>query len=182
MYCFNERFDDAVHLLEQWQSAKGEPEEFMFFKLLGEASLGVGRHAVAIRYLQRSLQLYPRNADSLSMLGLLYVLEEEGAKVGLDLCDRAIIMDESEVEHMYRRAVALFHLKRYEDSLVSVRKVVQRQKNHDRAVLLRGEIYENLGFKSRAEQSFQRVLTINSAGENRIKQARNYLKKLTKNK
>ncbi|RUM34056.1 MAG: hypothetical protein DSY58_08480 [Desulfobulbus sp.] len=177
MYCLLEKYEAAVTLLKQWQSAKGEPEEFMFFRIMGEAYLGAGRHRDAIRYLQHSLQLYPRNADSLSMLGLLYVLEDEGADVGLGLCDRAIAMDESDVEHMYRRAVALVYLQRYEAALADVRKVVRKRKNHDRAVLLRGEIYDKLGSTLRAQQSFQRVLTIDNAGEERKKKARIYLKK-----
>ena len=180
LYCMKEQYEQAVILLNSWRQAKGEPEEFMFFRLLGEACMGSGRNRDGIEALQRSLQLHPRNADSLSMLGLLYVLEGEGAEVGLSLCDRAVAMDETEADHLYRQAFALFFLDRLAEALSAVRTALAIRRNHDRAVLLRGMIYARLGMFGKARQSFQRVITMTTAGDNRKKQAQAELTKIVK--
>jgi len=179
LYCMQEQYDQAVVLLNQWKEANGTTDEFMFFRLMGEACMGVGRNKDAIQALQRSLQLHPRNAEALSMLGLLYVLEGQGAEVGLSLCERAIGMDESEVEYYYRLALALFHLGRFNEALPAVRSALKIRRNHDRAVLLRGRIYEGLGSVYKARQSYQRVVAMKAAGNDRKKQARARLEIIT---
>jgi tetratricopeptide (TPR) repeat protein len=179
LYCMQEQYDNAVVLLDQWQEAKGTPDEFIFFRLMGEACMGAGRNKDAIQALQRSLQLHPRNSEGLSMLGLLYVLEGQGAEVGLSLCDRAIGMDETESEYYYRLASALFHLDRFNEALPAVRSALKIRRNHDRAVLLRGRIYEGLGSVYQARLSYQRVVAMKTAGNIRKKQARARLKKIS---
>ena len=180
MYCQNEQYDKAVSLLTQWRHNREEPDEFMFFRLMGEACLGAGQNKEAIGFLQKSLQLYPRNADSLSMLGLLYILEGEGEDVGLSLCQRAVLMDEAEPAHLYRMAMARYALEQYDQALLLVRQVVQRQKNNDRAVLLRGQIYEKMGQVRKACQSYQRVLVLPGASQERIITAQKRIKKSRK--
>ena len=179
LYCMREQYDHAVILLTLWQEIKDAPNEFMFFRLMGEACMGAGRNKDAIQALQRSLQLHPRNAEGLSMLGLLYVLEGQGAEVGLSLCDKAIGMDETEAEYYYRLASALFHLDRFNEALPAVRSALKIRRNHDRAVLLRGRIYEGLGSVRQARQSYQRVVAMKAAGNSRKKQARIRLNKIT---
>ncbi len=181
MYCLQEKYGKAVVLLQHWQDNKGEPEESVFFKLMGEACLGSGNHKKAIYALQRSLQLYPHNPDSLSMLGLLYVLEGEGTDIGLSLCEKAITMDESEPEHLFRLARAYFHAGRYEEALAGVRKVILRQKNNGRAVLLRADIYSKLGLYRKALQSYRRVLVLDGVGSSRRERARAQLVKIKNN-
>ena len=178
MYCLSEQYSKAAALLNEWQQAEGVPEEFMFFRMLGEACMGAEQNREAMQALQHSLQLYPGNADSLSMLGLLYVLEGEGAEVGLSLCDKAVAMDETEAEHLYRQASALFFLHRFDQALAAVRAALRLQINHDRAVLLRGRIYEGAGHRGKARQSYQRVLSMNKVGLTRKKQAEAGLKRL----
>ena len=171
LYCLVEQYDNAVMLLKRWQEIKGLPEEFMFFRIMGEACMGAGRNREAIESLQRSLQLHPGNADSQSMLGLLYVLEDEGAEVGLSLCNRAVFMDEDNAEHYFRLASALSHLGENVEALSAVRTALRIKRNHDRAILLRGRIYENLGRISRAIQSYQRLESLKNSSDSRKKEA-----------
>ncbi len=178
LYCMTEQYESAVALLHRWQASKGPPEEFMFFRLMGEACMGALRNREAIENLQRSLQLHPGNSDSLSMLGLLYVLEGEGEEVGLSLCNRAVSMDEGDAEHFYRLASALYHLERNDEALAAVREAVRLRKNHDRAVLLRGRIYERLGLVRQAAQSYRRVGTLKTASAERKQTALARLHKL----
>jgi tetratricopeptide (TPR) repeat protein len=179
MYCTNEQYAKAVTLLKKWQKVEGSPEEFMFFRILGEACMGARQNRKAVQALQHSLQLYPGNADSLSMLGLLYILEGEGAEVGLSLCDKAVAMDETEPDHLYRLASALFYLSRFDQALDAVRRALRLQTSHGRAVLLRARIHEGAGHKGKARQSYQRVLAMKKAGPLQKKQAKTGLKRVS---
>ena len=165
LYCLEEQFAKAVNLLTDWQDLRGVPGEFTYFRIMGEACMGMGSNRKAIRALQHSLRLQPHSADSQSMLGLLYVLEEQGAEVGLSLCDRAIAADEGEPEHLYRRSSALFHLDRFTEALSDVRAALCIRRNNDRAVLLRAELHEQLGSLGMARQSYQRLLDLNGSAD-----------------
>ena len=171
LYCLEEEFEKAVSLLKEWWELRGEPSEFIFFRLFGEASMGAGEHHEAIKALQRSLQIYPQNADSQSMLGLLYVLEDQGAEVGLSLCDRAITADSGDARHLYRRAAALRHLGRLHEALEDVRESLKVQRNNEQTLLLRAILYEELGSLRRAQQGFQRIVSMKKSTENRKKEA-----------
>lgn len=171
LYCLEEKFAQALALLKEWRTRHGEPTEFIFFRLLGEAALGAGDHHEAVTALQHSLRIYPQNADSQSMLGLLYVLEDQGAEVGLSLCDRAIAADSGDARHLYRRAAALHHLGHLAEALNDVRKSLQLQRNNEQTLLLRAILYEELGSLYRAQQSFQRIVSMKKSTENRKKEA-----------
>ncbi|MCI5139285.1 MAG: tetratricopeptide repeat protein [Candidatus Electrothrix sp. AR1] len=171
LYCLQEEFKKAVDLLKEWRELRGEPSEFIFFRLFGEASMGAGEHHKAIKALQRSLQIYPQNADSQSMLGLLYVLEGQGAEVGLSLCDRAVTADRGDARHLYRRGAALRHLGRLREALDDVRESLKVQRNNEQTLLLRAILYEELGSLRRAQQGFQRIVSMKKSTENRKKEA-----------
>ncbi|MCI5165126.1 MAG: tetratricopeptide repeat protein [Candidatus Electrothrix sp. GM3_4] len=179
LYCLQEEFEKAATLLKEWRSLKGEPSEFIFFRLLGKASMGAGENNEAIKALQRSLQIYPQNADSQSMLGLLYVLEGQGAEVGLSLCDRAITSDSGDARHLYRRAAALRHLERLNEALDDVRESLRIQRNNEQTLLLRAILYEELGSLRRAQQGFQRIISLKKNTENRKKEALAGLARIT---
>ncbi|WP_446009385.1 tetratricopeptide repeat protein [Candidatus Electrothrix sp.] len=165
LYCLMENFAKAVSLLQEWKERNGEPSEFIFFRLSGEAFMGAGKHHEAIKALQRSLQIYPQNADSQSMLGLLYVLEDQGVEVGLSLCDRAITADSGDALHLYRRAQALHHLGRHTEALENVKASLKLQKNNEQTLLLRAILYEELGSLRRAQQGFQRIVSLKKSTE-----------------
>jgi tetratricopeptide (TPR) repeat protein len=179
LYCLQEEFKKAATLLKEWRELKGEPSEFIFFRLLGKASMGAGENNEAIKALQRSLQIYPQNADSQSMLGLLYVLEGQGAEVGLSLCDRAITSDSGDARHLYRRAAALRHLEHLNEALDDVRESLRIQRNNEQTLLLRAILYEELGSLRRAQQGFQRIISLKKSTENRKKEALAGLARIT---
>jgi tetratricopeptide (TPR) repeat protein len=171
LYCIKEKFAKAVNLLKEWKERNGEPSEFIFFRLSGEAFMGAGEHHEAIKALQRSLQIYPQNADSQSMLGLLYVLEGQGAEVGLSLCDRAITADSGDALHLYRKAQALHHLGRHTEALENIKASVKLQRNNEQTLLLRAILYEEIGSLRRAQQGFQRIVSMKKSTESRKKEA-----------
>jgi tetratricopeptide (TPR) repeat protein len=133
--------------------------------------MGAGEHHEAVKALQRSLQIYPQNADSQSMLGLLYVLEGQGAEVGLSLCDRAVTADSGNARHLYRRAAALHRLGRPARALDDVRESLKVQRNNQQSLLLRAILYEELGSLRRAQQGFQRIVSMKKSTENQQQEA-----------
>ncbi|MCI5121867.1 MAG: hypothetical protein D3908_11885 [Candidatus Electrothrix sp. AUS4] len=141
--------------------------------------MGAGKYPEAIKALQRSLQIYPQNTDSQSMLGLLYVLYNQGAEVGLSLCDRAISTDRRDARHLYRRAAALHHLGRLPEALNDVQESLRRQRNNEQTLLLRAILYEELSSLRRAQQSFQRIISMKSSTEKRKKKALAGLARIT---
>ncbi|MCI5159569.1 MAG: tetratricopeptide repeat protein [Candidatus Electrothrix sp. AUS1_2] len=171
LYCLQEKFEKAVALLDEWRKLHGEPSEFIFFRLFGEAAMGAGKHREAIKALQRSLQIYPQNTDSQSMLGLLYVLDNQGAEVGLSLCDRAVSADRGDARHLYRRAAALHHLGRFQEALQDVKDSLRLQRNNQQTLHLRAILYEKLGSLRRAQQGFQRIISMKKSTESRKKEA-----------
>ncbi|MCI5208241.1 MAG: tetratricopeptide repeat protein [Candidatus Electrothrix sp. ATG2] len=171
LYCLKEQFKKAVNILKKWKKLKGEPSEFIFFRLFGEALMGAGKNHEAIKSLQHSLQIYPQNADSQSMLGLLYVLEGQGEEVGLSLCDRAVTAESGDTLHLYRRAVAQHHLGRLSEALDDVRESLKIQRNNEQSLLLRAIIYEELGSLRRARQSFQRIASMKNSTKKRKTEA-----------
>ncbi|MCI5147891.1 MAG: tetratricopeptide repeat protein [Candidatus Electrothrix sp. MAN1_4] len=171
LYCLEEKFTQAVNLLNEWKQHQGDPGEFIFFRLSGEAFMGAGQHHEAIKALQHSLQLYPQNAASQSMLGLLYVLEGQGAEIGLSLCDRAIATDSGDALHLYRKAQALHALERHTEALENVKASLKLQRNNEQTLLLRAILYEELGSLRRAQQGFQRIVSMKKSTESRKKEA-----------
>ncbi len=169
LYCLQEEFKKAVSLLREWRELRGKPSGRRG-RLL-QPDVGAGEHHEAIKALQRSLQIYPQNADSQSMLGLLYVLEGQGAEVGLSLCDRAIAADRGDARHLYRRAAALRHLKRLPEALDDVRESLSIQRNNEQTLLLRAILYEELGSLRRAQQGFQRIVSMKKSTEKRKEEA-----------
>ena len=133
--------------------------------------MGAGKHREAIKALQRSLQIYPQNTDSQSMLGLLYVLDNQGAEVGLSLCDRAVSADRGDARHLYRRAAALYRLGRFREALQDVRDSLRLRRNNQQTLLLRAILYEKLGSLRRAQQGFQRIISMKKSTEKRKKEA-----------
>ena len=91
--------------------------------------------------------------------------------MGLSLCDRAITTDSGDARHLYRRAAALHHLRRLHEALDDVRESLKVQRNNEQTLLLRAILYEELGSLRRAQQGFQRIVSMTKSTENRKKEA-----------
>ena len=72
------------------------------YHYLGEACAGLGRNREAIEHLQRAVSHNPRDAGSLSLLGELYNMENEGDEISLSLCQQAVRLDGSRWQYWLR--------------------------------------------------------------------------------
>ncbi len=165
LYCRHHRYDQAMEVLEPWKEDRQRQHDFLLHRLLGEAYMGTGRGREAMQALERSLRLYPRDGDSLSMLGLLYLREGQGEEVGLSLCRRAVRLDTSSPDYAGRLAEGLLLLGRPEEAETVLQEVVGGFRRHPGASLLYGRIQEQLGRIARAERIFRRVAGMKAATE-----------------
>ncbi len=158
LYIFFERFQDALVSLRRWQEAGDTEQDFLFHQLLGRACLETGSAAPAMKALQKALRLHPKDAESMSLLGLLYIRENEGEGAGEILLEKALSLDGSRAVYWYRYASALLHMERYDEALSAVRKSLRLQKSCLDAGLLRVDILLRQQNMKQARQHLIRLL------------------------
>ncbi len=164
LYCRSGRFNQALPVLLRWRQYEGEDGDFLLHRLLGEVYSETGQPTEAMKSLQRALQLYPHDVESMSMLGLLYVEHNEGEEAGLLLLQKALAIDDIHPDSWYRYSRALHALSREKDALDSVRRCLHLKGKHPRARLLLGEILASTGKVKQAAAVFHRVLVMKNIG------------------
>jgi len=152
LYCRKKEYGKALRVLDLWSRERDSEREYLFHRLMGEACLETGRPEQAMRALQRSLRLYPQDPDSLSMLGLLYVLEGEGVDTGLALLEKSLAYDESRFASWVRLARALLHVGRAEQALEAIRAGRRLNRKDDGARILQARILFACGRPGQARQ------------------------------
>lgn len=143
LYCQFGRFDDAVQVLEKCEEKGTGKQEFYLYRLLGEAYMECGRNGEGMQALQRALKLYPRNAESISLLGLLYFEAGQGEDIGLRLCRKALESDELNADNWYRLGRVLYQQGNIQEAFKAARRsIALKRKDNPVARFLLGKIYE----------------------------------------
>jgi len=158
LYIFFARFTEALRILNRWHQYEESGQDFLFYQLLGRAHFETGSPGQAMKALQKALRIHPRDAESMSLLGLLYVQENEGADAGESLLRKAISLDRRQAMHWYRLAVALKHMNRSEEALAVVRQSLRRRKDFVDARLLQVELLIRQQKMHLARRQLDRVL------------------------
>jgi len=167
LYCRTGKFKKAATLLEssdlsQKKSNKGLAAGSVL-RYLGEAYQGMGKNRKAVTVLQRAVRYNPHDAVSLSMLGELYALEDQGDDIALSLCQQAVELDDVPWLYWYRLAWIRFRLKDYGQALEDVRECLHRNNKALEALVLAGKIYAATGRKRLAIAKFEKVLSLEPA-------------------
>jgi tetratricopeptide (TPR) repeat protein len=172
LYCRAGKYRQAAKLLEKVE--EGEPGKVMSrrsagrgtaSRFLGEAYKGLGRRREAIVCLQRATRHNPRDAASLSMLGELYSLENQGDDVALALCRQAVEMDEAQWEHWLRLGTVAFQGGFLQEALAALRESLRRNRKGVDAIFMLGRVHAGLGHKRRAAAMYKKVLCLDPAFE-----------------
>ncbi len=158
LYCNAGRFTEALHVLETLEARGAGRQEFSLYRLLGEAYMETGREKKAMRSLQRALHLFPQDAASLSMLGILYLQAGEGDDIALGFCRRAVVLDGQGSEHWQRLGWVLLHLQRPDEALDAARKSLRLRRNNIPATLLMGKVYTMMNKPYPARKRYERVV------------------------
>lgn len=164
LYCRAGQYEKALPMLELWQKDQEGEAEFTLYRLLGQAYTETGQPTEAMKSLQRALQLYPHDLISMSMLGLLYVEQGEGADAGILLLEKALSIDDTQADSWYRLGRAYMQLHKMKEALDGVRRCLQLKRGHVRATILLGKILSASGNKKQAAAALHRILEMKEAG------------------
>jgi tetratricopeptide (TPR) repeat protein len=160
LYAEQGAHDRAIAVLERWRNVPGCDQDFLLFRALGHSYHENGQPEEAIRSCQRALQLFPQDSVSMSLLGLLYVEQDQGHDLGLSLCNRAVEQDRFNAGHWHRLARALLHAGQAAAALEAVRQSLHLHHNNPEALLCQGRICQLLGKSRQARNAYQRVLRL----------------------
>ncbi|BCO09360.1 hypothetical protein GF1_17360 [Desulfolithobacter dissulfuricans] len=158
LYCRLYRFPEAVTLFGRLEEGWSGRQEFYYCRLFGAACLETGREERAVTLLQRGLRVYPHDARSISMLGLSYILTGQGDELGLELCRKALAMNEANPWLWLYMGRALCRLGRHREAWQALRRVGRRKHVRLAADLLRAELWAATGSRSRAADQLNRIL------------------------
>ncbi|WP_457574791.1 tetratricopeptide repeat protein [Desulfolithobacter sp.] len=158
LYCRLYRFPEAATLFGQLEEGWAGRQEFYYCRLFGAACLETGQEERAVTLLQRGLQIYPHDARSISMLGLSYILTGQGDELGLELCRKALAMNEANPWLWLYLGRALCRLGRYREAWQALHRVGRRKHVRLAADLLRAELWAATGSLSRATDRLKRIL------------------------
>lgn len=164
LYCRTGKFRKALALFEtssltEEGSGKGL-DVGTVLRYQGEAYAGVGKNREAVTVLQRAIRYNPHDASSLSMLGELYAVENQGDDISLSLCEQAVELDDVPWVYWYRLAWIRYRLQEYALALHDARECLRRNNKSTQTLMLVGKIYAKMGRKRLATAKYEKVLTL----------------------
>lgn len=171
LYCKAGRYDETIALLSDCPSINngaGNAETIEkssirrggAFRYLGKAYKGVGKNQKSITYLQRAINYNPRDASSLSLLGELYHLENQGDDIALSLCKQALDLDDTKWQHSYRVGWLNFRLGNLKEAESLLLECLARNNRCVPAIHLMGQVYEKLNMNNQAVKMYKKVLRL----------------------
>ncbi|MEA2084568.1 MAG: tetratricopeptide repeat protein [Thermodesulfobacteriota bacterium] len=169
LYCRTGRYDDAVRLLKRVEEAgrggEGDMGHGAVHCYLGEAYMALGRNRKAIAGLQRAVGHNSRDAKALSLLGELYLLENEGDDIALSLCLEAVKLDASQADYWYRLGKVQFQQNDCPAAVESLKESLKIDRGNVETMFMLGQVYEKLMQKGRARTIYKKILKLESAHE-----------------
>ena len=180
LYCRTGRYDDAVRLLKRVEDAgrggEGDMGHGAVHCYLGEAYMALGRNRKAIAAFQRAVRHNSSDAKALSLLGELYLLENEGDDIALSLCLKAVELDPSQGDYWYRLGKVRFQQNDCPSAVESLKKSLKINRGNVETMFMLGRVNEKLGRKGRARAIYKKILKLEPAHE----QADRALNKISK--
>ena len=91
LYCATGAFQKAVDILLPWhENTKGTKNAGRAFRYLGKSFYGLNMQSEATTWLQRALQFDQFDAESMGLLGEIYLEQGEGNEIALSLCEKSV--------------------------------------------------------------------------------------------
>ncbi len=180
LYCRTKRYEDGVQVLQK--AEKIGPRDVRdvshgaVHRYLGEAYYHLGSRKDAMASLQRAIRHNSQDASSLSALGELYSLEEQGVDIARTFCSQAVEIDDQDWRHWLRLARVELAYGDVVAAHEALKEAMRLERDHVEVFLLQGEVLEAQQKESAALKAYERVLRI-AAGNKAAQQA---VKRLTK--
>lgn len=158
LYCLARRHDKALETVSRFRQVSPGREEFSVCRLLGEACMALGRDQEAMRALQQALCFHPHDAESLGMLGELYLRAGQGDDIALSLCQQAVEKDPANVSLGCRLARVLLHMGLVGRAEEIIRHCLRQDRRHPVALMLLADTHIRRGHKRRGRKMYERLL------------------------
>ncbi|HCC54492.1 MAG TPA: hypothetical protein DEQ20_06155 [Desulfobulbaceae bacterium] len=163
LYCRQKRYVEAREILElcdglirKDSQQGGEP--MVVVRWLGRACEALGENGLAIAAYQRAVSGNPRDAGSLSRLGRLYAVEQQGIDIALSLCGQAVELDGGKASHWYRFGLVQGLAEDKEGAVQSLTECLRLDPRQGEAALLLGKILEQQARPGKARKIYEKVL------------------------
>ena len=169
LYCRTGRYKEAVELLADsvgvgGTGVNGANRKYAHragvLRYLGKAYKELGRNPEAIAVLQWAINHNPRDATSLSILGELYCLENQGNEIALSLCRQAVELDDTRWDHWFRLGRVLFLCGDVEEARKPLQESIAREPKNTAARYLLGQVLQQLGQEKQAARVYKMILKL----------------------
>jgi tetratricopeptide (TPR) repeat protein len=101
-------YTQSIAILEKYhESARGQPGHERCFRYIGMSFYALRNHKKAATWLQRGLSVNQADAESLSLLGMIYMKTGEGDDIALKFCEKSVEIDPDSFECRLRYAQVL---------------------------------------------------------------------------
>ncbi len=178
LYCRSGRYEDAVQVLRKAERIGPrdvrDVSHGAVHRYLGEAYYHLGIRKDAMASLQRAIRHNPQDAVSLSALGELYSLEEQGSDIARTFCRQAVEIDDQDWGHWLRLARVELAYGDLQAAHEALKEAMRLDRDRADIFLLQGEILEAQYKQGAALKAYERVLRLDDGN----KTARQAVKRL----
>lgn len=158
--CIEEQqYQKGFELLMPWYQAEkehGTGEKAI--RYLGEACSGLGKTRDAMRYLQQALRHDEYDAEVLSLLGELYLKENEGDDIALRFCEKSVELNPDSLSLKLRLAKAQIQCGDFQAALKNLQPCLRNSIERPAALVQRGLLAQDLGRLREAEKWFMKAV------------------------
>jgi cytochrome c-type biogenesis protein CcmH/NrfG len=147
-------------------------------RYIGISSYYLKNTAQASQWLQRGLSDDGADAESLSMLGEIYLKGKEGDEIALKLCEKSVEIDPNNVMLLLRYARALSACGHQEQALEILKQCVRKNNVKAESLLEMAEIYVKQHEISKCRQCLKKVLALQNISTAVQSKAKRLYKKL----
>jgi tetratricopeptide (TPR) repeat protein len=176
LYCVTGAFQKAVDILLPWyENTKGTKNAGRAFRCLGKSFHGLNRKHEAMTWLQRALQFDQFDAETMGLLGEVYLEQGEGNEIALSLCEKSVELAPHNLRLRLGLAKAQTACRKYKAAREHLRLCLKNKETKAEAQLQNGLICLQEGRTKKAATWFTRVLSRNNIPPEIAQSARFYL-------
>ncbi len=152
------RYEQAVDILLNWYNSSSQNvTNERALPYLGLAYYGLKEYRKAVTWLQRALQYNEFDAESMGLLGLCYLLLNEGNEIALSLCQKSVeFAPDNSILQIYL-ARAQIACKLHDDAKITLRKCLRHKATRLEAQLLSSMNFKEQGKFKRARYWLEKI-------------------------
>jgi len=159
LYCLTGRYQETLDILLPWYNSEiSNPGSGRAFRYIGESFHGVGRDREAMGWLQRAIRFDEFDADALSLLGELYLANNEGDEIALKLCEKSVELNQTAPLFYLRLATAQIQCGHLETAKENLQPCLRNKTLKETAGFQMGLLYLKQGQRKRARYWFSKTL------------------------